>query len=123
VSLFDVTDPAAPRRLAQMRLGAGYSEAEDNHLAVLYWKATGTLVIPLTSWGGPDGGEPPFTGAAALGVTRAAGITDIGRITHPDGFPIRRAVVVGDAVYTLSPGGVRKNALAGLADGGYAAFR
>ncbi|MFP5451624.1 MAG: beta-propeller domain-containing protein, partial [Thermoleophilia bacterium] len=122
VSLFDVRDPANPARIAQKRLGAGYSEAENNHLAVLYWPATRTLVIPLESWGGPEGLEAPFTGAVALGVSREDGVRDIGRIAHGPGAPIRRAVVVGDDLYTLSALGLKRNALADLTERGFVPF-
>ncbi|MEQ9336737.1 MAG: beta-propeller domain-containing protein, partial [Miltoncostaeaceae bacterium] len=122
VSLFDVSDPGDPTRLAQQTLGTGYSEAEDDHLAVLYWKPTGLLAIPLESYGGRDGRQAPFTGAIGLTVTRTAGVADLGRITHPDDVQIRRAVVAGDALYTVSAAGVRRSSLTDLADRGFAAF-
>lgn len=121
VSLFDVSDPAAPARLAQRTIGSGWSEAENDHLAVLYWKPTGLLAIPLESYGG-EGAGAPFTGAIGLRVTRAAGVADLGRITHPGGAPIRRAVVAGDALFTISPAGVRASDLTDLGDRGFAAF-
>lgn len=122
VSLFDVADPANPARIAQRRLGSGYSEAEGNHLAVLYWPATGTLVIPLDAWGGPEGTEAPFTGAVALAVSRRDGVRDIGRIAHGTGAPVRRAVVVGGDLYTLSALGLKRNALADLSERGFVPF-
>lgn len=122
VSLFDVSDPAAPSRIAQKRLGSGYSEAENNHLAVLYWPATGTLVIPLDAWGGAEGTDAPFTGAVALAVSRRDGVRDIGRIAHGPGTPVRRAVVVGGDLYTLSALGVKRNALADLSERGFVPF-
>ncbi|HMM49701.1 MAG TPA: beta-propeller domain-containing protein, partial [Miltoncostaeaceae bacterium] len=123
VSLFDVSDPARPTRLAQLPLGNGYSEAEDDHLAVLYWAPTGTLAIPLSSWSGPDDREAPFTGAVALTVTRAVGVREQGRIAHPGNWAVRRAVVIGPDLYTVSSGGVGLNRLTDLADEGFTAFR
>jgi uncharacterized secreted protein with C-terminal beta-propeller domain len=122
VSLFDVGDPANPTRLAQKRLGGGYSEAESDHLAVLYWPATCTLVIPLESWGGPEGLDAPFTGAVALAISREDGVRDSGRITHGPGAPIRRALVVGDDLYTLSALGLKRNALGDLTERGFVPF-
>jgi uncharacterized secreted protein with C-terminal beta-propeller domain len=47
VSLFDVSDPARPSRLSRYALPGGYSQAESDPHAFLYWPATGTLVIPI----------------------------------------------------------------------------
>ncbi len=43
-SLFDVSDPAAPRRLDSFALGKGWSEAEQDHHAFLWWPRTGLAV-------------------------------------------------------------------------------
>lgn len=116
VSLFDVADPADPRRIAQRTLGRGWSEAESDHHAVLYWPATGLLAVPLAGGGDQDG-------AVGLTVTRAAGIAELGRITHgARAGAVRRAVVVGDALYTVSDAGVKRSALADLSDRGWAPF-
>src|SRR4029434_2854577 len=40
VSLFDVSDPAAPRRLDRYQVNNGSSEAEYDPHAVLWWPAT-----------------------------------------------------------------------------------
>ncbi len=120
VSLFDVSDPARPRRMAQRRLGQGWSEAEHDHHAVMYWPATGLLSLPLESWG-PRGAR--FAGAVGMRVTRAGGIAPVGRISHgPDAGPVRRSMVVGDALYTVSDSGVKRSTLDGLDDRGWAAF-
>ena len=47
ISLFDVADPAHPTQLARATLGSGYSEAESDHHAFLFWPRTGLLVIPF----------------------------------------------------------------------------
>ena len=74
--------------------------------------------------------DRPFVGALGLRVRRAAGITEVGRVSHPDmsgaapvgspGTPIRRSVVVGDALYTVSAAGVRGSRLGSFADLGFA---
>ena len=83
VSLFDVSDPAAPRRIARRELDGDWSEAESDHHAVLYWPATGLLALPVTSY--DDGG-----GAVGLNVSRASGITPIARVRHPGSAQVRR---------------------------------
>ena len=115
VSLFDVADPARPRRTATARIGTGWSEAESDHHAVLFWPATGLLVLPTTS---SDGRGSP-AGAVGLRVDRDAGITTVGRIGRTGTSPIRRSLVVGDGLYTVSDAGVRRNALDTLAPQGW----
>ena len=76
--------------------------------------------------------EKPFIGAVGFRVGRG-GIDQAGRVTHSGeaspgggggvaGAPIRRALVVGDALYTVSETGVKATDLASFADAGWAAF-
>jgi hypothetical protein len=126
LSLFDVSNLRSPTRLAQTVVGPGGSEAEYDHHAFLHWPRTGLVAVPVQTYE-PDGGKPPFTGAIGFRVSRAAGITELGRIVHgTDGggyaYPIRRSLVVGDALYTVSDLGVRATSLAGFGGLGWAAF-
>ena len=125
VSLFDVSDPDAPRRIAQRTLDTDWSDAESDHHAFLYWAPTRTLVLPAQSYGGD--GRPAFLGAVGLTVSRDTGITPIARVRHPNErdawSPVRRSVVIGDALYTVSDTGVMASALATLEPRGWAGFR
>ena len=122
LSLFDVSDLARPARLAQVDLGSRYSgsEAEWDHHAFLFWPATGLAVLPIDS--------EDFSGAAGFTVSRAGGIAALGQIAHAPGGrdafapPVRRAVVVGDRLFTVSELGAKASTLAGLADAGWVAF-
>jgi Beta propeller domain len=124
-SLFDVSNPAAPRRLDAFALGKGWSEAEQDHHAFLWWPRTGLAVLPVQT-----SDDRPFVGVLGLRVRPAGGITEVGRVSHPDisgaapvgspGTPIRRSVVVGDVLYTVSAAGVRGSALRTFADLGFA---
>jgi uncharacterized secreted protein with C-terminal beta-propeller domain len=112
VSLFDVSDPKHPVRLSQTTLGQGWSTAESDHHAFLYWPATKLVVVPF--------GQQ----AVALHVS-AAGIDELGRIIHSQArqaqLPqIDRSLVVGNALFTVSSAGVASNALATLAALGWA---
>jgi hypothetical protein len=77
VSLFDVSDPANPTEVDVWSLPSGFSDAEFDHRAFLWWAPTNTAVLPLQSY------TDRFSGAIVLNVT-AEGITEQGRITHAD---------------------------------------
>jgi len=114
VSLFDVSDPRQPKRLAHATLGQGWSAAESDHHAFLYWPATGLVVVPF--------GQQ----AVAMHVSRG-GIGELGRIVHDRArqsvLPqIDRSVVVRNALLTVSSAGLASNALSTLAPLGWAAF-
>ena len=47
LALFDVSDPADPQQLSKLLIG-GYSEAEWDHKAFLYWPEDGTIAIPTS---------------------------------------------------------------------------
>jgi uncharacterized secreted protein with C-terminal beta-propeller domain len=116
VSLFDVADPAAPRRLAQQVVPGAWSEAEFDPHAVLWWPATGLLVVPAS---GPTGG-----GVLAMRVT-SAGLTAAGLAAAPEdtGAPVRRALVVGDELWTMSDRGLLSANLSTLDRTGWVPLR
>jgi hypothetical protein len=125
VSLFDVSDPAAPRRLHQLTLGQGSSAAEHDHHAFLHWPASGLTVIPFQSY---DDLARPFPRSGALGLEIGrGGIDEVGRVEHPVGrggwsAPIERALVVGDRLLTVSAEGIRASDLATLAPGAWLGY-
>jgi uncharacterized secreted protein with C-terminal beta-propeller domain len=116
VSLFDVSDPAAPRRLSQLFMKDSGSEAEWDPHAFLYWPRTGLAVIPLTS--------ADESGALALKIDDS-GVSKLGMIKHPAQRQdderryragIQRSVVIGDSLWTVSAQGVQVNDAATLAE-------
>jgi Beta propeller domain len=126
LSLFDVSDLRRPVRLQRHTIESGRSEAESDHHAFLYWPRTGLAVVPVDRYTIDGRGvEQPFSGAIGFRVGRG-GIDEVGKVTHgregrPD--PIRRSVVVGDGLYTVSGSGVRASELGTLADRAWIAFR
>lgn len=112
VSLFDVSDLRRPRRLASMRLPGWSSEVEWDHHAFLYWPRTRLAVVPADGYG-PDGNR---AGATGLRITRADGLRHVGELRHPRGDDgVRRSLVVGSRLFTLSADGMLSSDLATLA--------
>jgi uncharacterized secreted protein with C-terminal beta-propeller domain len=125
VSLFDVGDPARPRRTAQHQVDGGQSEVEFDPHAFLWWpsaagSAGGLAVLPVT---GPyaDRLGRPATGALVLRVG-ADRLDQVGTVRHPGGAPVRRALVVGDTLWTVSDAGARAVALTDLAERAWVPF-
>lgn len=127
ISLFDVSDPAAPVRLAVYDVSYGHSEAEFDPHAFLYWPASRLLVIPVqlpygvtTPVRGLEPAYSPEGGAVVLHVG-ARGFTEIGTITHPaasaypGGGQILRSLIVDNALWTLSDAGLKATDMTTLA--------
>ncbi|WP_433251670.1 beta-propeller domain-containing protein [Streptosporangium sp. CA-135522] len=130
VSLFDVSDPANPRRLSQMFQKDSGSEAEWDPHAFLYWAKTGTAVIPLNTW---DGTEQTNGTALVLNIGDSA-VTRTGTIVHPKPKPtgntrfapfdpgIRRSIVIGDSIWTVSDLGLKVSDITDLGDQAWIPF-
>jgi uncharacterized secreted protein with C-terminal beta-propeller domain len=111
LSVFDVSNLRRPTRLHRASLGKGWSEAESDHHAFLFWPRTSLVVVPFE------------LRAVGFHVGRR-GIDEVGRIAHDakQSAAIRRSLVVRDSVLTVSDAGVASNSLATLAKQGWAAF-
>jgi uncharacterized secreted protein with C-terminal beta-propeller domain len=120
-SLFDVSDFAAPKRVAQLVFGSGATAVETEPHAFLYWPAANLAVMPLQTYN-----DPPFTGAVGMRIGPAA-LTEAGRVVHHsaargDDAQIERSLVIGDKLYTLSWLGLASSGLNDLAPAGFTAF-
>jgi uncharacterized secreted protein with C-terminal beta-propeller domain len=111
LSIFDVSDLRKPTRLHTRHLGQGWSEAEHDHHAFLFWPRTGLVMIPFEQ------------NALGFRVGRSRGIEPAGRVEHDRTTPIRRSLVVRDGVLTVSDDGVKASSLATLAERGFVSFR
>lgn len=108
ISLFDVSDPAAPRRLAQVHVAGGSSQAEFDPHAVLWWPATHLLVVPIST----------LSGEAALAArVTGDGLSTAARIAVPSGT-VTRQLVVGDTLWIMTDSGMLATPLAALSTSG-----
>ena len=119
-SLFDVSDMASPKRVAQLVLGAGSTAASFDPHAFLYWPRSNLAVLPLETF------SPVFAGAVGVRVAPAA-LTEAGRVVHHsaargDDAPIERSLVIGDRLYTVSWLGIASNGVTDMAPAGFTAF-
>ncbi|HWH31814.1 MAG TPA: beta-propeller domain-containing protein [Egibacteraceae bacterium] len=130
VSLFDVSDLAAPARVANLTLEPESStDVEHDHRAFLWWPAARRAVMPYmhARWDESAQREAGFFGALALHVD--GGLREAGRISHaePDArdpwwSQVRRALVVGDTLWTMSERGLMASDVASLARRGFVEF-
>jgi hypothetical protein len=131
VSVFDVADPARPRRVSTYRVPGSGSEAEFDPHAFLYWPRTGTVVLPLTLH--DTGFAPPeekmrwpsTSGALVLSL-RDGKLVERGTVRHPAVYgadpAIRRSLVIGGTLWTISAAGARADTVGGLAQQGWLPF-
>jgi hypothetical protein len=118
VSLFDVSNLAKPSRLATYALASSVSAAGMDPHAFLYWPADQLVVVPIQEYGGsavPAGAtqqpmQVPQSGALVLRISGMS-LTRAGFISPPqssgyDSSSIERSLVIGQTLWTISPGGV-----------------
>ena len=115
VSLFDVSDPAAPRLLHRAGLGGSTSsDVEFDHHAFLWWAPKRLAVVPVSDANGSA------AQAVAFRVDRNAGIGVAGRTVER--ADVLRTLVVGGRLFTLTGEGLHAYDLDTLAPGPFTAF-
>ncbi|NKE59911.1 hypothetical protein FXN61_25150 [Lentzea sp. PSKA42] len=120
VSLFDVSNPASPQRLAQYHLPDSSSEAQFDPHAFLYWPQDGTLVIPVSTH------RTSYEVSSRVLRVEGNQLRETGKIVEPSsrnhGGGARRTIVIGDQLWSISNAGVQINARNGLAQQAWLPF-
>ena len=109
-SLFDISDPASPRRIGTQTYGGGAAAAEFDPKAFLYWQPRNLIIAP-TNLHGDHQGKGAFSGLVLLRAN-ADGLSELGRLatTEPYGTAAR-SMVIGDTVYILTDHTLQANSL------------
>ena len=109
-SLFDISDPASPRRIDTQSYGGGSAAAEFDPKAFLYWQPRNLIIAP-TNLHGDYRGRGAFSGLVLLRAN-ADGLSELGRLaTTQAGGAVNRSLVIGDTVFMLSDGALQANSL------------
>jgi uncharacterized secreted protein with C-terminal beta-propeller domain len=134
LALFDVHDPADPQRVATLPLG-DWTTAEGDHHALLWWPATGQVMVPAQEY---KDMAPPWSGLVVAKVDGST-LSEQGRIDHAAAaattpsssgpstpergtLPIERALVVDGRLVTVSSAGVLVSDLDSLQPGPWIPF-
>ena len=109
-SLFDISDPAAPRRIDTQTYGGGAAAAEFDPKAFLYWEPRNLIIAP-TNLHGDYRGRGAFSGLVLLRAD-ADGLKELGRLASSKAYgTVNRSLVVGDTVYMLTDHALQANSL------------
>jgi uncharacterized secreted protein with C-terminal beta-propeller domain len=109
-SLFDISDPAAPRRIDTQTYGGGAAAAEFDPKAFLYWQPRNLIIAPTTLHGNYRG-HGAFSGLVLLRANQD-GLAELGRIAaSPANGSVNRSVVIGETIYMLSDGALQANSI------------
>jgi uncharacterized secreted protein with C-terminal beta-propeller domain len=109
-SLFNVHDPASPRRIDTQSYGWGSAAAEFDQKAFLSWEPRSLVMAPITSYGQD---KIEFSGLVLLRAD-PRGLREVARITPPaSAGQAVRSLVIGDDVYVLSEHALQSNRLDG----------
>lgn len=123
VSLFDVSDPTAPKQIQTYTEREAYSAAGNDPKAFLWWAPESAAVVPIERYGAPSAELPDgFSyGMTVLDVSDS-GITERATVTAGARYPSRSLVVQG-RLWSLFDGGVVTSDFAAPAQGSFTSFR
>ncbi|HJQ42822.1 MAG TPA: beta-propeller domain-containing protein, partial [Jatrophihabitantaceae bacterium] len=98
VSLFDVSDPAHPKRTSQVVVPDAWGGQQFDPHSFLFWEPTGLVVVPV---GGGSSAQRAL-------VTRLHGgtLTEQGTVANQAGA-VQRSLIVDGQLWTVSEQGIR----------------
>jgi uncharacterized secreted protein with C-terminal beta-propeller domain len=109
-SLFDLSDPASPRRIDTQTYGGGAAAAEFDPKAFLYWQPRNLILAP-TNLHGDYEGKGAFSGLLLLQANED-GLKELGRLATTEAYgTAARSLVIGDNVYILTDHALQANSL------------
>jgi uncharacterized secreted protein with C-terminal beta-propeller domain len=109
-SLFDISDPASPRRIDTQTYRGGAAAAEFDPKAFLYWQPRNLIIAP-TNLHGDFKGKGAFSGLLLL-QANADGLKELGRLATSVAYgTAARSLVIGDNVYILTDQALQANSL------------
>jgi hypothetical protein len=116
VSLFDVRDPARPRRLSAHKVESGSSEVEFDPHAFLYRPDSGLTVLPVQRFVATDPAAG-LAGQALVLSVRGEQVRRLGTVRQPrheenrppQDATIRRSLTIGTTLWTMSDAGLQAN--------------
>jgi hypothetical protein len=109
-SLFDISDPASPRRIDTQTYGGGAAAAEFDPKAFLYWQPRNLIIAP-TNLHDDYRGRGAFSGLVLLRAN-ADGLKELGRLATTEAYGgVNRSLVIGNTVYMLSEHALQANSL------------
>lgn len=127
LSLFDVSDPANPRRIHDRVMGShGHSRVDEDHHAFLFWPQRNLVVIPAMLWG-ENGEGVEFMGALGFTVSGDGGFGEPVKLSHSgrnegEVTSIDRSMVMGGSLVTFSEEGVLTSDLDSFSDRDWFAY-
>jgi uncharacterized secreted protein with C-terminal beta-propeller domain len=129
VSTFNVSDVRNPWLRSRIVYRHGWTDAQHDPHALLWWPQTRLAVLPLQQYDAQT--KEQFAGAVALRVGPDGALQEVRRLTHPAPqddrhgccWGILRSVVLRDALLTLSGAGVMSSSLDTLEERSWAPYR
>nr|MBP8257739.1 beta-propeller domain-containing protein [Opitutaceae bacterium] len=139
-SMFDVSDPAAPKQLSRIQLssGSGGGSLQYDPHAFLFWAKSNIAVLPVSGYAPSqacpqdafcDSYVPETYSSRAVVIGLGDELREQARISHEtdlntDAYrtQITRSLVIGDYLYTVSSRGLAQSNMADWATSDYVLF-
>lgn len=126
LALFDISNPDAPREVTTVPMPGQHTEVDGDPRAFLWWQPKTLAVVPVTEYGGAEGGARPYMEPTLQVVGyRVSGdtITEVGRLRHAGReFGSTRSIVSGPSLLTVSHAGIQTGNVDNFTETGWLDF-